>query len=118
MAKLDLATATPLRPGWTPAAPLWPVDLTSDPTLRCSFVLLRTKWGEVPFAEFEKRMSSDLLRLSDAEVWEKWTSSYAGSSTGSAISVRGRKQRLDKDALRVKTIPDDAYGLAHDNLVL
>jgi len=117
MAKLDLATAPPLRPGWTPAAPLWPVDLTSDATLRCSFDLLRTKWGEVPFGQFERRMSSDLLRLSDAEVLEKWTSSYAGGSTGSAFSVRGWYQTLYKDAFRGKKILDVGCGLAPDTVL-
>src|SRR5437879_11153774 len=62
-------------------------------------------------------MSSELPRLSDAEVLEKWTSSYAGSSTGSAFSVRGWYQTLYKDAFRGKKILDVGCGLAPDTVL-
>jgi 2-polyprenyl-3-methyl-5-hydroxy-6-metoxy-1,4-benzoquinol methylase len=117
MSELGPATVPQLRPGWIPAAPLWPVDLVSDPTLRRSFDLLRGKWGEVPFGQFERRMSSDLLRLSDAELLEKWTQNYTESSTGSAFSLRGWYQTLYKDAFRGKKILDVGCGLAADTVL-
>lgn len=106
-----------MRPDWIRAAPLWPVDVASDPTLRKSFDLLRTKWGEVPFRETERRMSSDLLRLNDSEVLETWTSSFRGGSTGAAFSVRGWYQTLYKDVFRGKKVLDVGCGLAPDTVL-
>jgi SAM-dependent methyltransferase len=117
MSNLGPATVQPLRPGWVPATQLWPVDIASDPTLRLSFDLLRAKWGQVPFGQYERRMSSDLLHLSDADVLEKWTSSYTASSTGSAFSVRGWYQELYKNGFRGKKILDVGCGLAPDSIL-
>lgn len=106
-----------LHPDWIPAAPLWPIDLSADPVLRKSFDLLRTKWAEVPFRQYERRNSSDLLQLSDDEVLEIWASGWAGSSTGSAFSVRGWYQTLYTDSFRGKRILDVGCGLAPDTVL-
>jgi hypothetical protein len=107
---------TPFDPSWTQADGRWPVDLRSDPTLRKSFDVLRKKWGEVPFDQYERRMSEDLLRLSDDELLEKWEFAYRGSSTGEAFSVRGWYQTLYRDALRGKKVLDVGCGLAPDTI--
>ena len=103
-------------PAWTHAHGHWPVDLRNDPTLRKSFDILRKKWGEVPFDQYERRMSKDLLQLSDQELLEKWEFAYRGSSTGEAFSVRGWYQTLYRDGLRGKRILDVGCGLAPDSI--
>jgi 2-polyprenyl-3-methyl-5-hydroxy-6-metoxy-1,4-benzoquinol methylase len=105
-----------MHPEWRKAAGVWPVDLDQDPNLRKSFDVLRKKWGEVPYDQYERRMSADLLALSDAEVVEKWETSYAGSSTGKAFSVRGWYQTIYRDVFRGKKILDVGCGLAPDTV--
>jgi SAM-dependent methyltransferase len=117
MINVDPATVQPLRPGWISAVPLWPVNLASDPALHLSFDVLRTKWGEVPFGQGERRTSSDLLRLSDADVLREWTSSHTATSTGNAFSNRGWYQTLYKDAFRGMKILDVGCGLAPDTIL-
>jgi SAM-dependent methyltransferase len=103
-------------PSWTQADGRWPVDLRHDPTLRKSFDVLRKKWGEVPFDQYERRMSNDLLRLSDDELVEKWEFAYRGGSTGEAFSVRGWYHTLYRDAFRGKKVLDVGCGLAPDTI--
>ena len=106
----------PMHPEWRKAAGVWPVDLDQDPNLRKSFDVLRKKWGEVPYEQYERRMSADLLALSDAEVVEKWETGYAGGSTGKAFSVRGWYQTIYRDVFRGKKILDVGCGLAPDTV--
>jgi SAM-dependent methyltransferase len=103
-------------PSWTRAEGRWPVDLRHDPTLRKSFDVLRKKWGEVPFGQSQRRMSKDLLHLSDGELVEQWESAYRDTSTGSAFFVRGWYQTLYRDALRGRKILDVGCGLAPDSI--
>jgi hypothetical protein len=103
-------------PAWTRAEGRWPVDLRHDPTLRKSFDVLRRKWGEVPFGQSQRRMSKDLLHLSDGELVEQWESAYRDTSTGKAFSVRGWYQTLYRDALRGKKILDVGCRLAPDSI--
>lgn len=107
-----LISTLPMRPGWIPAAPLWPVDLSSDSTLCKSFDLLETKRGVVPFEKFERRRSLDLFQFSDSELLEKWT-----SSTETTFLVRGWYRTLDKDAFRGKKILDFGCGLGPDSIL-
>lgn len=103
-------------PEWTRAKGNWPIDLRKDPSLKGSFDLLRQKWGEVPFEQYERRMSADLLRLDDAGIIRMWESGYLGSSTGKAFSVRGWYQTLYRDAFRGKKLLDVGCGLAPDSV--
>ena len=105
-----------MRPGWRRAAGAWPVDLADDVNLRKSFDALRTKWGEVPFAQYEREKPSELLALSDDEVVQKWTAGYAGGSSGEAFAVRGWYQTLYCDIFRGKKILDVGCGLAPDTV--
>ena len=102
---------------WVPARGIWPVALESDPILRKSFSLLRGKWAEVPFRQYERVLSSDLKNLSDAEILQIWTENFVASSTGDAFSVRGWYQTLYSDALRGKKILDFGCGLAPDGIL-
>jgi len=104
-------------PAWTRAKGNWPVDLERDESLRQSFDVLRRKWGEVPFSRLERRMSADLLSLSDEQIIEKWREGYLGSSIGAAFSVRGWYQTLYLDAFRGKKILDVGCGLAPDTVL-
>ena len=101
---------------WTRAAGRWPVDLHKDRSLRQSFDVLRKKWGEVPFDQYDRRMSADLLKLNDQEILDTWNASFTGSSTGKAFSVRGWYQTLYRDAFRGKKILDVGCGLAPDTI--
>lgn len=99
-----------------PALATWPIDLSQDASLRKSFDTLRGKWGEVPFTQFERAKSKDLLALSDQEVLETWTKAYVTSSTGEAFSARGWYQLLYKDIFRGKKVLDVGCGLGPDSV--
>ena len=103
-------------PAWTRAEGRWPVDLRRDESLRHSFDVLRKKWGEVPFDQYERRMSASLLSLDDTQIIEQWEQGYVGSSTGDAFSVRGWYQTLYRDAFRGKKLLDVGCGLAPDTV--
>lgn len=105
-----------ISPTWRRADGLWPVNIAEDPNLRKSFDVLRRKWAEVPFDQYERRMSSDLLDLSDAEALEKWEAGYSGSSTGKAFSVRGWYQTIYRDVFRDRKVLDVGCGLAPDTV--
>ena len=94
----------------------WPVDLTKDPTLRKSFDVLRQKWGEVPYKQYERIHTSRLLAQSDQEVLDFWTQSFREGSTGKAFSARGWYQTLYKDIFRGKKVLDVGCGLAPDTV--
>jgi len=94
----------------------WPVDLAQDPTLRKSFDLQRTKWGEVPYRQRDRIKSADLLNAPDTEILEVWNTAYLGSSTGQAFSVSGWYQQLYKDVFRGKKLLDVGCGLGRDSV--
>jgi|ERR1017187_4782140 SAM-dependent methyltransferase len=94
----------------------WPVDLASDPTLKKSFDVLRTKWGEVPRGDQDRVKTSDLLQLDDTEALEAWTQAFRASSTGRAFSVRGWYQQIYKDVFRGKKVLDVGCGMALDTI--
>jgi SAM-dependent methyltransferase len=100
----------------TENASIWPVDLSHDPLLRQSFDLLRQKWGEVPFRQYDRIRSDDLLSLKDEQILETWSDAYLQTSTGKAFSVRGWYQVLYKDSFRGKKILDVGCGLAPDTV--
>ena len=100
----------------TESAAIWPVDLSHDPLLRQSFDLLRQKWGEVPFRQYDRIRSDDLLSLKDEQILETWSDAYLQTSTGKAFSVRGWYQVLYKDSFRGKKILDVGCGLAPDTV--
>lgn len=97
-------------------SPNWPVDLSSDPTLKKSFDVLRMKWGEVPGGEQDRVKTSDLLRLSDAQALEAWRRGFIDSSTAGAFSVRGWYQQIYKDVFRGKKVLDVGCGMAPDTI--
>ena len=105
-----------MRAEWRKAAGAWPVDLTGDPTLRASFDLLRTKWGEVPFGKMERQHSKAILSLADDELLSQWTEGYNARSTGTAFSTSGWYQTLYKDVFRGKRVLDVGCGLAPDTV--
>jgi len=94
----------------------WPIDLSRDPLLRKSFDLLREKWCEVPFKQYERLHSADLLCLPDDQILECWTKTHLESSTGQAFSVRGWYQTLYKDVFRGKKVLDVGCGLGPDSV--
>lgn len=105
-----------MDPEWRQAAGVWPVDLSRDSNLRKSFDLLRTKWQEVPFEQYGRQDSAELIELMDSEAEAKWLIGYNGASTGSAFSVRGWYQTLYRDIFRGKKILDVGCGLALDTV--
>lgn len=111
-----MSTDLKMDPAWRRAAGVWPVDLSRDKNLRKSFDLLRTKWQEVPFEQYERRNSADLVDISDSEIVEKWLTCYLGASTGSGLSNRGWYQTLYRDIFQGKKILDVGCGLAPDTV--
>jgi SAM-dependent methyltransferase len=95
---------------------VWPLDLAQDPWLRRSFDLLRAKWGEVPFRQYDRIQSVDLLALPNEQILKAWNEAYLQTSTGNAFSVRGWYQVLYKDSFRGKKILDVGCGLAPDTV--
>jgi len=95
---------------------VWPIDLTQDPHLGSSFSLLRGKWGEVPFRQYDRVQSEALLALPDRDILKVWTDAYLANSTGPAFSVRGWYQLLYKDSFRGKRILDVGCGLGPDSI--
>jgi len=111
----DVCSSTlEFSPDWVRAAGLWPINLDSDPTLRRSYDLLRGKWGTVPFRQYERCRSAELLKQNDEEILATWTDAYVSSSTGAAYSARGWYQTLYTDAFHGKKILDFGCGLAPD----
>jgi SAM-dependent methyltransferase len=94
----------------------WPVDLSQDPLLRKSFDILRRKWCEVPYKQYERLNSEGLLALPDSELLDLWTRTHLESSTGKAFSNRGWYHILYKDILRGKKVLDVGCGLAPDTV--
>jgi len=94
----------------------WPIDIATDRTLKKSFDVLRTKWGEVPDGWMDRVRTTDLLKLSDAKILESWTNAYTKSSVGSAFSVRGWYQQIYKDVFRDKLILDVGCGMGPDTV--
>jgi len=78
--------------------------------------VLRAKWIEVPFGQYERRSSSELLSLSDAEILEKWQTSYLESSAGRGFSTRGWYHTLYRDVFRGKKVLDFGCGLGVDSV--
>ena len=78
----------------------WPINLKKDLSLRQSFDLLRGKWGEVPYTQYDRISSTNLLSLPDQEILQVWNNAYMTTSTGPGFSVRGWYQLLYKDQLR------------------
>jgi SAM-dependent methyltransferase len=104
------------QPEWRRAAGSWPVDLREDTSLRKSFDVLRQKWSEIPFSQYERRQSTGLLLLSDSEILQEWTQGFESGSSGKAFSSRGWYHELYCDALRGKKILDVGCGMAPDTL--
>ena len=94
----------------------WPINLKKDLSLRQSFDLLRRKWGEVPYTQYDRISSTNLLSLPDQEILQVWNNAYMTTSTGPGFSVRGWYQLLYKDSFRGKKILDFGCGLAPDNV--
>lgn len=105
-----------MAPEWRRAKGFWPVDLSVDLNLRQSFDLLRGKWCEVPYAQYDRRMSTELVTLSDEEVLQTWETGYQTSSQAVAFSVRGWYQTLYRDIFRGKKVLDVGCGLAPDTV--
>lgn len=78
--------------------------------------MLRGKWGEVPFSQWERRFSSDLLQLPDAELLEQWQEACTATSTGTGFAVRGWYQTLYRDIFRGKKVLDVGCGLGPDTV--
>jgi len=111
------ATETPqMSSEWRHAEGLWAVDLSTDLNLRKSFDFLRRKWCEVPYTQYDRRMSAEILTLSDDEILQTWETCYRQSSTGAAFSVRGWYQTLYRDVFRGKKVLDVGCGLAPDTV--
>jgi SAM-dependent methyltransferase len=106
----------PLDHDWASAVGKWPIRLAEDPTLRKSFDLLRRKWTEVPFEQYNRCLSTDLLSLPDQDILRTWESAYRGGSTGEAFSVRGWYQTIYKDVFLGKKVLDVGCGLAPDTV--
>jgi SAM-dependent methyltransferase len=94
----------------------WPVDLASDPTLKKSFDVLRTKWGEVPAGEHDRVKTSELLRLNDTQILEAWEQAFRAASSGVAFAVRGWYQQIYQDVFRGKKVLDVGCGMAPDTI--
>lgn len=94
----------------------WPFTPEQDPFLERSFEVLRKKWVEVPAGKMDRVYSSDVLRMSDAELLDYWQHCWNESSTGPGYSVRGWYQVLYRDAFRGKRVLDFGCGLGFDNI--
>lgn len=94
----------------------WPVDLSTDPFLRKTFDLLRSKWAEVPFTQYDRAKTTDWRGRPDRELVEIWERGYRESSSGPAFSVRGWYQTLYEDVFRGKKVLDVGCGLAPDTV--
>ena len=105
-----------MAPEWRRAKGLWPVNLEQDLNLRQSFDLLRKKWGEVPFTQYDRSMSKELLSLSDEKILQTWETAYKTTSEGVAFSVRGWYHTLYRDSFRGKKILDVGCGLSPDGI--
>ena len=95
---------------------MWPVDLASDRNLRKSFDVLRQKWGEVPFDQYGRIRSADLLSLGDSETVDRWETAYTTTSTGAAFTVRGWYQTIYRDVFKGRRVLDVGCGLAPDTV--
>jgi SAM-dependent methyltransferase len=98
------------------ARAVWPIDLDQDPTLRKSFDLERTKWGEVPYTWSHRIHSAELLEGTDAKILEFWTTAHLGATTGKAFSMNGWYQQLYVDVFRGKKLLDVGCGLGRSSV--
>ncbi|MBK5292543.1 MAG: class I SAM-dependent methyltransferase [Acidobacteriia bacterium] len=96
--------------------PGWPVDPDTDPLLRKSFDLLRTKWGTVPYKQHERIRTVDLLRLPDKELVELWEQSHQAAAHGAAFANRGWYQALYRDIFRGRKVMDVGCGMGLDTI--
>lgn len=74
---------------------------------------LRDKWRELPATRQERRISADLLALSDCDLLEYWEECRRQTSTP---EVRGWYQALYKDRFRGARIADVGPGLGLDGI--
>ena len=79
---------------------------------------LREKWVEVPVgaAIGTIRTTTDLLKLSDAELLDEWESARRDITEGEQFSHRGWYHRLYADAVSGKKVLDIGCGFAVDSI--
>lgn len=77
------------------------------------FDLLRSKWGEVP-AGADRRHTSDLLALSDAELLDTWDAARRAAAEEHMFPVRGWYYTLYRDVLRDRQVADVGSGMGFD----
>jgi 2-polyprenyl-3-methyl-5-hydroxy-6-metoxy-1,4-benzoquinol methylase len=80
------------------------------------FDLLRTKWTTVPAGLDDRRSSTDLLQLSDAELESLWGRVHREATTDQGFPVRGWYQTLYRDVLRGKAVLDVGSGMGIDGV--
>ncbi len=110
MSRFD-ARAEPL-PEWR-RGESWPVDVSTDPLLRKTFDLLRSKWNEVPFTAQDRVTTSQLEHLDDDELLARWT---RGFNERARYSEGGWAHHLYRDAFRGKKVLDVGSGLGFDSI--
>ena len=80
------------------------------------YEVLRGKWGEVPTTRHGRMKTSDLLRMSDSELWEQWEKARVDITTGPEFAHRGWYHALYADAMRGKKVLDVGSGFGVDSI--
>jgi 2-polyprenyl-3-methyl-5-hydroxy-6-metoxy-1,4-benzoquinol methylase len=80
------------------------------------FETLRKKWVEVPTTRSGRMKTSDLLRLSDADLRREWEDARADITRGSQFAHRGWYHALYSEMVAGKKILDIGSGFAIDSI--
>lgn len=90
--------------------------LTSRDEVEQWLELLRNKWGEVPAGSQDRSKTTNLLALSDQELFQMHNDAVNESTTGDGFTIRGWYHHLYKDSLRGKSVLDVGSGFGIDGI--
>jgi SAM-dependent methyltransferase len=80
------------------------------------FDRLRRKWSTVPAGLSDRRGTSEILALADADLKAFWMDAHRQATTGTGFPVRGWYQTLYRDVLRGKKVLEIGSGMGIDGI--